>query len=138
MFNDSPYGKLAALICYDADFPGFVRQAGKADADIMLIPAQDWAEITPVHGRMPTLGAIENGYSLIRNGFHGVSVAVDYHGSMLSQLDNFTTDERVMLADLPTEGVQTVYALIGDTFAWLCVLGFVGLIALAIKGRKED
>jgi apolipoprotein N-acyltransferase len=138
LFHDSPYGKLAALICYDADFPGFVRQAGKADADIMLIPAQDWAEITPVHGRMPTLGAIENGYSLIRNGFHGVSVAVDYHGNMLSQLDNFTTDERVMLANLPTEGTQTVYALIGDTFAWLCVLGSVGLIVLAARQRKDN
>ncbi len=138
LFHDSPYGKLAALICYDADFPGFVRQAGKADADIMLVPAQDWAEITPIHGRMPLLGAIENGYSLIRNGYHGVSIAVDYHGNLLSQLDNFTTDERVMLADLPTEGTQTVYALVGDLFAWLCVLGSVGLIVLAARNRKEN
>jgi apolipoprotein N-acyltransferase len=138
LFHDSPYGKLAALICYDADFPGFVRQAGKADADIMLIPAQDWAEITPVHGRMPTLGAVSNGYSLIRNGFHGVSVAVDYHGNMLSQLDDFTTDERVMLANLPTEGIQTVYALIGDAFVWVCVLGSVGLIVLAVIQRKDN
>jgi apolipoprotein N-acyltransferase len=126
------------LICYDAEFPGFVRQAGKADADIMLVPAQDWAEITPIHGRMPLLGAIENGYSLIRNGYHGVSIAVDYHGNLLSQLDNFTTDERVMLADLPTEGTQTVYALVGDLFAWLCVLGSVGLIVLAARNRKEN
>ena len=83
------------------------------------------------------LGAIENGYSLIRNGYHGVSIAVDYHGKMLSQLDNFTTDERVMIADLPTEGIQTIYALVGDLFAWLCVLGTVGLIGLAIRNRKE-
>ena len=137
LFNDSPYGKLAALICYDADFPGFVRQAGKADADIMLIPAQDWTEITPVHGRMPTMGAIENGYSLIRNGFHGVSIAVDYHGNMLSQLDNFTTDERVMIADLPTKGIQTIYAFIGDVFAWLCVLGSVGFVGLVVINRKK-
>jgi apolipoprotein N-acyltransferase len=68
LFEDSPYAKLALLICYDADFPAFARQAGKADADLMLIPAQSWAEITPLHGRMPTLGAIENGYSMIRNG----------------------------------------------------------------------
>jgi len=138
LFHDSPYGKLAALICYDADFPGFVRQAGKADADIMLVPAQDWAEITPIHGRMPMLGAIENGYSLIRNGYHGVSIAVDYHGKLLSQLDNFTTDERVMLADLPTQGAGTVYAQIGDVFAWLCILVSVGLIVLAVKNRKQS
>jgi len=138
LFQESPYGRLVALICYDADFPGFVRQAGKADADVMLIPAQDWAEITPIHGRMPMLGAIENGYSLIRNGYHGVSIAVDYHGNMLSRLDNFTTDERVMLADLPTKGIQTIYAQIGDIFAWLCVLGSLGLIVLAVRDRKKS
>jgi apolipoprotein N-acyltransferase len=121
------------LICYDADFPSFVRQAGKANADVMLVPAQDWAEITPMHGRMPALGAIENGYSLIRNGYHGVSSAVDYHGTMLSQLDNFTTDERVMIADLPTQGITTVYSRIGDLFAWLCVLGFLALIGLSFR-----
>jgi apolipoprotein N-acyltransferase len=138
LLQDSPYGKLASLICYDADFPGFVRQAGKANADIMLIPAQDWAEITPIHGRMPTLGAIENGYSMIRNGYHGVSIAVDYHGNMLSQMDNFTTDERVMIADLPTQGIQTIYSQIGDTFAWLCVFGSLGLVVLAVKNRKQN
>jgi apolipoprotein N-acyltransferase len=138
LIQDSPYGKLASLICYDADFPSFVRQAGKVNADIMLIPAQDWAEITPLHGRMPALGAIENGYSLIRNGYHGVSIAVDYHGNMLSQMDNFTTDERVMIADLPTEGTQTIYAQIGDIFSWLCVLGFLGLVVVAVKNRKVD
>jgi apolipoprotein N-acyltransferase len=137
LFEDSPYGKLALLICYDADFPAFVRQAGRADADVMLIPAQDWAEITPLHGRMPTLGAIENGYSLIRNAYHGVSIAVDYHGKMLSTLDNFTTDERVMIADLPTQGIPTLYSRIGDLFAWLCVAGFLGLIVLAIANRKQ-
>jgi apolipoprotein N-acyltransferase len=63
-------------------------------------------------------------------------IAVDYHGKLLFQLDNFTTDERVMLVALPTEGTPTVYALIGDGFAWLCVFGSVGLIGLTIKNRK--
>ncbi len=94
--------------------------------------------ITPLHGRMPTLGAIENGYSLIRNGYHGVSIAVDFHGNMLSRLNNFTMDERVMIADLPTQGVQTIYSQIGDIFAWLCVFGSLGLIVLAVKDRKEN
>jgi apolipoprotein N-acyltransferase len=56
---------------------------------------------------------------------------------MLSQLDNFTTDERVMLADLPTEGIQTVYAFIGDTFAWLCIFGFLGLVVLVVTDREK-
>ncbi|GAI87741.1 unnamed protein product, partial [marine sediment metagenome] len=40
-------------------------------------------------------------------------------------------------ADVPTKGVKTIYSTIGDSFAWLCVLGLLGFIALTIKNRKK-
>jgi len=39
---DSPYGRLANVICFDADYPGTVRQAGQAGADLLLVPGDDW------------------------------------------------------------------------------------------------
>ena len=109
-------------------------KGGRIPSEVWL-GDQDWTEITPMHGRMPTLGAIENGYSLIRNAYHGISIAVDFHGKTLAQLDNFTTDERVMIADLPTRGFTTVYSRIGDLFAWLSIALFVALIVLAVVNR---
>lgn len=135
LVQDSVYGKLALVICYDADFPNFVRQAGKANVDLMLIPSSDWDTITPLHARMASFRAIENGFSMIRSTGYGLSVATDYHGNVLSQLNDFTTEEVVMIADVPTEGVTTIYSWIGDLFAWLCVLGLLGFIALTIKNR---
>jgi len=43
----TPYGRLSTVVCYDADFPGTLRQAGQAGADIMLVPSNDWLEIDP-------------------------------------------------------------------------------------------
>ncbi|MFC2026201.1 nitrilase, partial [Chloroflexota bacterium] len=63
--------------------------------------------------------------------------AVDYHGNILAQMNAFTTEERIMIADIPTQGIQTVYSKIGVLFTWLCVSGFVGLLVLAIINRKE-
>lgn len=131
LIQDSPYGKLASVICYDADYPNFVRQAGKADVDLMLIPSQDWEAITPIHTRMTSFRAIENGFSIIRVDYHGISTAVDYHGSILSQMNDFTTEDRIMIADVPKQGIKTIYSQIGDIFAWFCVLGFLGSIVLA-------
>ena len=53
-------------------------------------------------------------------------------------MDDFKTDERIMIANLPTQGVSTVYSCIGDLFAWLCVVGFLGLMILAVKNRKKE
>ncbi|MCK4937309.1 MAG: hypothetical protein KAR85_01750, partial [Methanosarcinales archaeon] len=133
------YGKLASVICYDADFPNYVRQAGKANADLMLIPSDDWEAITPLHARMASFRSIENGFSMIRPTFEGLSIAVDYHGNILSQMNDFTTEDVVMIADVPKQGIKTIYSQIGDLFAWLCVFGFLIMVGLGLtisKGEK--
>ncbi len=138
LIQDSPYGRLASIICLDADYPDFVRQAGKSNVDIMLIPSQAWEEITPMHARMATFSAIENGFSMIRDDYHGLSTAVDYHGNLLSQMNDFTTEERIMIADLPKQGTRTIYSRVGDVFAWLCVVGFASMIWLGfLQSRKK-
>lgn len=138
LIQDSDYGKLATIICQDTHVIPFVRQAGKAHVDIMLLPNHNWESITPYVARMPIFRAIENGFSMVRADYHGLSNAVDYHGNILAQLNDFTTEERMMIADIPTKGITTVYSIIGDSFAWLCVLGFLMMIWLSFSKFKKQ
>jgi apolipoprotein N-acyltransferase len=46
-------------------------------------------------------------------------MAVDHQGRLLAYQDFFATADRIMLADVPTRGVKTGYAVIGDGFAYL-------------------
>ena len=138
LIQDSAYGKLASIICFDTDFPNFVRQAGKANVDLMLIPNHDWEAITPLHARMASFRAIENGFSMIRADYKGLSTAVDYHGNILAQMNDFTTEDRVMIADVPTQGIKTIYSQIGDIFAWLCVFGFLIMVGLGLTRSKGE
>ena len=135
---ESPYGRLAGVICFDADFPGTMRQAGQAGADLMFVPGDDWQAIDPYHSQVATFRAIENGYSLVRQASKGLSMAVDYEGHVLSASDYFTTDNQIMVAYVPMHGVRTIYATIGDLFAWLCIIGLLALTVLAIvQSRKR-
>ncbi len=54
--------------------------------------------------------------------YKGLSTAVDYHGNILSQMNDFTTEDRIMIADIPKQGIKTVYSQIGST----CPGGVVG------------
>lgn len=134
---DSPYGRLANVICFDADYPGTMRQAGQAGADLMLIPSDDWQAIDPAHAHDATFRAIENGYSLVRQASKGLSMTVDYEGRVLAASDYYTTDQQVMVAYVPMHGVRTIYATIGDLFAWLCIIGLLALIALTIMQSRK-
>jgi apolipoprotein N-acyltransferase len=116
------YGRVAISICYDADFPYLMRQAGQKEADIVLLPSGDWREISPYHAYMAKVRAVENGFSLLRPVSGAVSIASDYHGIIKGRNEFRHSGENVLVSQLPTKGVCTVYALTGDLFAWACLL----------------
>ena len=137
LIQDSDYRKLGIIICQDTHVIPFVRQAGKANVGIMLIPNHNYESVTPYIARMPIFRATENGFNMVRADYHGLSNAVDYHGNVLAQMNDFTTEERIMIADIPKQGIKTIYSQIGDSFAWLCGLGFLIMIWLSFSKFKE-
>ena len=89
---DTALGRLATVICYDMDFPALLRQAGQAQADLLLAPASDWAPVKFGHAQWATFRAIENGVSLVRPTREGLQIAVDHQGRVLASADSLTTD----------------------------------------------
>ena len=130
----TPYGRIAAAICFDMDFPRFIRQAGEARADMILAPSNDWRAIDPLHTHMACLRGIELGCAVLRQTSNGLSQAVDYEGHVLARMDHFTTpgNERVMVTHVPVHGTPTFYARFGDVFSWGCVVGLAALACLGV------
>ena len=93
--------------------------------------------LTPYNTQVTTFRAIENGYSLVRQTSNGLAMTVDYEGHVLAASDYFTTDPQVMVAYVPMQGVRTIYATIGDLFAWLSITGLVVLIGVALARRRK-
>ena len=124
----TPYGRLSSVICFDADFPGLLAQAGALGADIVLDPSNDWRAIDPWHTQMASFRAIEQGVNLVRHTSQGLSAAFDYQGQRLSSMDHYHTADYVLVSEIPTRGVRTVYSLLRDWFAWVCAAIFLILV----------
>src|SRR5207302_10026196 len=99
-------------------------------------PSDDWQTFDPLHAQHATFRAIESGFSLVREASQGLSMTVDYEGRVLAASDYFTTNHQVMVAYVPMHGVRTIYATIGDLFAWLCIIGLLAFTGLAIMLRS--
>ena len=133
--TDCPYGRLTTAICFDADFPSLIRQAG--GADLLLLPANDWEPVAEMHSRMAIFRAIENGVSLVRPTGNGISLAVDDLGRLRAyNADYFVTNEHTLIATVPIKGRPTFYSRVGDIFAYLCVVGLIVLSGLAVLWRS--
>jgi apolipoprotein N-acyltransferase len=125
-------GRMAGAICFEADFPDFIRPAGMEAADVLIVAVNDWQAIKHLHLQMHVFRAIENGVSLVRAAASGISAAVDSRGRILNFSDYFAPGDRTMTVDIPVERVSTVYAKIGDAFAWLCVVALATTFVLRI------
>lgn len=134
---DTPYGRLSTAICFDADFPNLIAQAGSGRADILLDPSGDWKAIDPLHTRMASFRAIEQGVNLVRHTTDGLSAAFDYQGHVLASMDHFQATDHAMIAQVPIKGVRTIYSLIGDLFAWLSIATLALLTTRACRRRRS-
>lgn len=135
--EETPYGKIASVICFDNDHPRYVRSADN-DVGLFLVPSFDGTTLTPVHSRMAVFRAIENGFSILKPTGRGLSIAADYCGRIIAKQNYFTSNKRIMLADIPMKSVFTIYSVIGNTFAWLCIIGLISLLMLTVIKHKQD
>lgn len=135
---DTPYGRLANLICFAADFPDLARQGGSQGVDMMLVPSNDWPEFGAVHTQKAALRAVENGYSLVRQDSNGLAQVMDFQGRVLASSDYFTSDQQTMVAYVPIKGERTIYAMIGDVFAWVSIAALIVLTAASRLVRRSQ
>jgi apolipoprotein N-acyltransferase len=135
---ETPYGTLSGIICWDTFFHKPVLQAGRNGTDILISTSFEFRAIVPMHAQITTFRSIENGVSLVRVADNGISFATDPYGRTVAYVDFFNTSEQVMVAQVPSYNVTTIYTIIGDLFGWLAVAGSVGIIVTAvIRSRRS-
>ena len=138
---DTPYGRLSAVICWDADFPNIIKQTGEQDVDLLFIPANDWLGVKDIHAGMSAFRAVENGMSIFRQTGQGVSIAANAYGKVLSHVDTFEENNSsfagIQIVEMPIGSVNTLYPSIGDTLGNVMLLGLVGLLIGLWVTRKR-
>jgi apolipoprotein N-acyltransferase len=133
---DTPFGRLATVICFDADFPALLRQVGQGGAGLLLVPSHDWEAVKHLHSQLAVFRAVENGVAMIRPTGDGISLATDAWGRVLASADDFVTTKPALVVDIPLQFMPTIYAAVGDLFVYLCAGAWLLLVIVAIWRRS--
>jgi apolipoprotein N-acyltransferase len=136
-FEDAPFGRMSSVICFDADFPRLLAQAGALSTGVLLDPSNDWKAIDPWHTQMASFRAVEQGFNLVRHTSQGFSAAYDYQGRQLAAMDHYRAADLALVSQVPTRGVRTLYSRLGDWFGWLCLAGVLGMLVRAVSRQSE-
>ncbi len=137
---DTEYGRFASFICSDMAFASKIRQAGKSNVDILLVPSSDWQEMTLLAAKTAIVRAVENGSNIIRHTNNGMSIAADNRGNILAQANYFQSDTKTLAAQVITNGRFTLYSHIGNMFVYLCSIYVLGnfLIPKCLNRKRNQ
>jgi apolipoprotein N-acyltransferase len=128
--------KIGVQICYEIIFPGLSRAMARNNASLLINITNDaWFGTTSgpyQHFSMAVFRAVENKRSLARAANTGISGFIDPAGRILAA--TALLEEAAVVRSLPLLKEKTVYTIIGDLFARLC-MAVVVLAALLNIGR---
>ena len=128
--------KIGVQICYEIIFPGLSRAMARNNASLLINITNDaWFGTTSgpyQHFSMAVFRAVENKRSLARAANTGISGFIDPAGRILTA--TALLEEAAVVRSIPLLKEKTVYTIIGDLFARLC-MAVVVLAALLNIGR---
>ena len=127
-----PSVAVTTAICYEAVFPGLAREAVRAGSQLLTTITNDaWYGTSSApfqHFEQASMRAIEQGRYLVRSANTGISGVVDPYGRVLARTELFVP--AAFVAEVRLLEPWTLYARIGDAFAYACVaLTVLALVA---------
>jgi len=129
--------RFSLFICYEAIYPGEIRQFTDRGAQLLINISNDgWfgtSAAAEQHLRMARVRAVENRRWLLRDTNSGLTASIDPYGNVTRVLRRDVRGS----ADLPYDfrSDRTVYVRAGEWFMWMCVV--VSAILVVITFRKE-
>lgn len=126
-------------ICKDMDFEKMLRADSALHPRVLAVPAWDFEEDAYGHARVAIMRGIENGVAVARSARKGLLTLTDPYGRLVNRRASMGDATMTLVGDLPIgEGAgHTLYARIGDVFAWISLVIGAGLLALAFARRPK-
>ncbi|MBV8252281.1 MAG: hypothetical protein JO154_06700 [Chitinophaga sp.] len=132
--NGAPEG---VAICKDMDFQQYISRYGKADCNVLYVPAWDFERDGWLHSRMAIMRCVEGGYGMVRNARRGRQTINDYCGRVLYEANSDNSTPVMLIGRVDIQHYPTLYNKWGDWFSILNTIASLACLVLLVKARRK-
>lgn len=136
---DTPLGRLASLICHDANYTDIMRKLAANGAQIVAAPYREFGGFGEQAWTNALFRAVENRVAVVISGVATVSGIINPDGSLVA-LDTDIDGSRLVLSGEVSPGPGGApYTKIGDLVGWLALAGYVFFMVFqaVVEGRAK-
>jgi apolipoprotein N-acyltransferase len=135
---DTPFGRLATIICNDVHFTDTTRRLARSGAQLVAVPTLEIPGIALEQVAQSVMRAVENRVAVVKADVAYASVIIDPYGRIVA-LKNGSPEGAAfaLVADVPLGTGKTFYNRLGfDWVGWLMLGGFVFFIVFPNLKKK--
>jgi apolipoprotein N-acyltransferase len=122
---DTLLGKLAGLICHDANYTDIARKLTTNGAQIIAAPYREFGGFGEQAWTNALFRAVENRTGVVISGVATVSGIINPDGSLVALDTDINGSQVTMVGDLTLGSGPTPYTFLGDILGWLSLAGFI-------------
>ena len=133
---DTPLGRLATLICHDANYTDIARKLAGNGAQLVSAGLNEFGGFGEQYWTNVSFRAIENRMGMVVTARQTGSAIINPDGS-LAALNLDRNEHLVLVGDVRLGQGGAPYTSLGDILGWLAMAVFVGSIVYqSVVGRK--
>ena len=134
---DTPFGRLATVICMDANFTDVTRRLAEKGAQLIAIATRETKGISEQTWTHHVLRAVETRTAVVATDVAWWSPIIDPYGRILEMEKVPESTRLTVVRDVPLGSGKTLVNVLGDWVSWVALAGWVGfMVYFAIIERR--
>ena len=138
---DTPLGRLATLICHDANYTDVARKLAAGGAQIIAAPFREFGGFGEQAWTNALFRAVENRTAVVVSGVATVSAIVNPDGSLVALNTDINGSRLTLTGDVTLgTGNAAPYTHLGDVLGWTALAGYIFFMffPLVVKRRARN
>lgn len=134
---DTPLGRLAAMICHDANYTDVARNLTANGAQIIAAPYREFGGFGEQAWNNALFRAVENHTAVVMSGVASVSAIINPDGSLVALDTNIDGSRVVLVGDVTLGSGNAPYTSLGDVLGWAALAGVVFFMVFQIAMERR-
>jgi apolipoprotein N-acyltransferase len=135
---DTPLGRLATLICHDANYTDVSRILARNGAQLIGAGFREFRGFGEQLWTNATFRAVETRSSMVVTGAATVAAIIDPYGRQLALDVNRDGSRVTLVGDVPLGSSNTLYLHLGDWLGWISLAGYVFFVVFqTVETRRQ-
>jgi apolipoprotein N-acyltransferase len=125
---DTPLGKLATVICHDANYTDITRKLAANGAQLIAAPYREFGGFGEQAWTNALFRAVENRTAVVISGVATVSGIINPDGSLVALDTDINGSRLTLVGDVNLGSGHAPYTSLGDLPGWISLAGFIGFM----------